>query len=616
MTDLREQPPAYLGRVHAVSGSTVKVRLAQNVASGMAIIGGTTYRVGQVGSFVRVPQGYQSLYGVVSETGSNAAPDGVEDTGEDAARWMTVQLVGESIGQTFERGISQYPMAGDDVHMVIEEDLRLIYGLHGPSHVPIGRLASAESLLVRVDLNALVTRHCALLGSTGSGKSTTVASLLRSITAPADGKRFSSARVLLIDIHGEYGDALRDVATIFRVNPHRGQRPLEIPFWAIDAQELIKFLTGGVNENHERAFLDKIIELKKETLEKGVFPGVDGASLTVDTPIPFSLHKLWYDLIDQELMTFEGVDRDTPCREDAGDATKLMPPKYKPHAMGAKGPFLNNAAAGIRRQLDTLRSRMVDRRFSFLLHPGDWEPELDGAIVRDLPELLHEWLRCEKPVTILDLSGVPSSVLTRLIGSILKIAYEALFWGSEQSTGGRERPLLVVMEEAHRYLGGSVQGPARDMVQRIVKEGRKYGIGAMIVSQRPSEVDDTILSQCGTFVALRLSNPADRQRVQGTLPDNLTGLTEMLPVLRTGEALITGEAARLPIRCRITLPERQHRPRSADPEVAKKWKLELREERYNDMAAAWRAQSEITTTETVKIVRTEVDDQTEEEMVD
>src|SRR5690606_11403959 len=137
---------------------------------------------------------------------------------------------------------------------------------------------------------------------------------------------------------------------------------------------------------------------------------------------------------------------------------------------------------------------------------------------------------------------------------ILKIVYEALFWSRDKSEGGVERPLLLVMEEAHRYLSGEAKNSAQEIAQRIVKEGRKYGIGAMVVSQRPSEVDDTILSQCGTFIALRLSNPTDRASVQGTLPDNLAALVDMLPVLRTGEAIITGEAARLPMRCRVTFP--------------------------------------------------------------
>jgi hypothetical protein len=238
-----------------------------------------------------------------------------------------------------------------------------------------------------------------------------------------------------------------------------------------------------------------------------------------------------------------------------------------------------------------MRSRLLDRRYDFLLHPGPWEPKLDGSTEKDLPDLMQSWLGHGKSITILDLSGIPSVVLGQLIAAILKIIYEGLFWGREKSEGGIRRPLLVVMEEAHRYLSKEGAGPARDIVQRIVKEGRKFGIGAMIVSQRPSEVDETILSQCGTFIALRLSNSADRSKVQGALPDSLAGIVESLPVLRTGEAIITGEAARLPLRCRIALPSEEHRPQSEDPEVAAQWRGERTTQDYVRLVASWRAQN-------------------------
>ena len=276
--------------------------------------------------------------------------------------------------------------------------------------------------------------------------------------------------------------------------------------------------------------------------------------------------------------------------------------------MGSAGPFLNQQAVGIQRPLNLMRSRLLDRRYDFLLHPGPWEPELDGASQKDLDSLLHGWLGGDKPITVLDLSGVPSGILERLVGSILKIIYEALYWSREKTEGGIERPLLIVMEEAHRYLSDKSEGLASEIIQRIAKEGRKYGVGAMVVSQRPSEVNETVLSQCGTFFALRLSNPTDRARVQGTLPDGLIGLLDVLPILRTGEAIVTGEAAKLPMRCRVTLPAKQHRPRSEDPEVSVKWKLQRRQEGYERVVASWRAQSPLAVTKDLKIDRISVED--------
>lgn len=595
--------PTFLGTVKSVSGASITVKLAESLDSGLAIIKGHTYRVGQVGSFVRIPQGYQDLYGVVCEIGASAAPLSSNPDAPESGRWMRVELAGEAIGGVFERGLSQHPNINDTVHIVTESDLRRIYGSGGNDQVSVGTLSSSENIDVRLSIDALVTRHSAILGSTGSGKSTTVSSILRSIVGPNNTSGGSpAARILLIDIHGEYKTALSDIAEIFSATPQTGEEALFIPYWALEANELLEFIAGSLTENQEIAFTDKIQEMKVQRVTSSPISGLDPQSLTVDSPVPFSLKKFWYDLIDFETSTFTGPLRDQPALELAGDPETLTPPRYTPHAMGAAGPYLNQAAKGIRRQLNLMRSRMLDRRYDFILHPGEWEPNVNGVTNSDLDKLLAGWLGHEKQITILDLSGVPSTVLERLIGSILRIVYEALFWSREKTEGGVLRPLLVVMEEAHRYLNADT-GAAVDIVKRIAKEGRKYGIGAMVISQRPAEVDETILSQCGTIIALRLSNPVDRARVKGTLPDNLAGLMDLLPVLRTGEAIITGEAARLPVRCRITLPSEAHQPKSSDPKVAEAWSVRRKVEGYDRVITSWRAQRTTAVTNNIDIDR-------------
>lgn len=603
--------PTYLGHVSAVSGSTITVKLAESLSSGLAMIDGHTYRVGQVGSFVRIPLGYQDLYGVVAEIGAAAAPQSVaviDVDGQDTGRWMRVELAGEATGDHFERGLSQHPNVDDAVHLVTQKDLLRIYGGAEEDQIEIGTLSSAENIVVRLSLDALVTRHSAIVGSTGSGKSTTVASLLRSVVRTAENVAPSGARILLLDVHGEYSAALGDLAKTFSASPSPGEEPLFVPYWALEAGELLDFVAGGLSDNHLIAFTDKIQELKEKRLNAGALPGLDPQSLTVDSPVPFSLKKLWYDLINFETATFTGPQRDQPALEAAGDPATLTPPHYTPHAMGAAGPFLNQAAKGIRRQLNLLRSRLLDRRYDFILHPGPWEPDLAGQTAQDLDTLLAGWLGHDRPITILDLSGVPSSVLVRLIGSILRIVYEALYWSREKTEGGVLRPLLVVMEEAHRYVSPDSGNVAADVVKRIAKEGRKYGVGAMLVSQRPSEIDETILSQCGTLIALRLSNPADRGRVKGALPDNLSGLMDLLPVLRTGETIISGEAARLPVRCRVSLPPADRLPRSSDPEVSAAWRTRRVAEGYDRMVASWRAQRTTAVVRDIAISRTPINE--------
>ncbi len=165
--------PSLLGHVGQVTGSAVSVRQVETVGSGMVMIQGRAYRVGQVGTFVRIPQGYQDLFGIVTQVGASAVPEELRELEPHGNRWLTVQLVGESLGSLFERGISQYPAINDEVHLVTEGDLRRIYGTSDVGQVLVGRLASSETIRVQLDLDRLVTRHCAVLGSTGSGKSTT-----------------------------------------------------------------------------------------------------------------------------------------------------------------------------------------------------------------------------------------------------------------------------------------------------------------------------------------------------------------------------------------------------------------------------------------------------------
>ncbi len=584
--------PSLIGYIGSVSGASVSVQLIKDVASGSVILNGRTYRVGQVGSFVRIPQGYQNLFGLVSDIGAAAVPQNSVSADSPTGRWMTVQLLGEALGSAFERGISQHPNVGDEVHLVTETDLKKIYGQSGVGLIDIGTLSSSENISVYIDIDKLVTRHAALVGSTGAGKSTTVSSLLRSLCS-SDGKSYPSARIFLLDIHGEYSKALSDVATVFKIDADsvKAERALHIPFWALDFDDIAPFLFGSISENNRISISDKVLSYKKELIEKVEFPGVNTENLTIDTPIPFSLNRLWYDLIDFELRTFSDKQKTELDLIHKGDAEKLIPPKYNPPTSDNTPPYMNPKALGIRKQLDALRSRLLDHKYDFFLHPGECEPNIGGDIKSDIDVILRGWLGEDKPITILDLSGVPDEVLVRLIGTILRIVYDAMFWSRKNIEGAVERPLLVVMEEAHRYLAPNSESNARRMTQRIVKEGRKYGIGALIVSQRPSEIDDTILSQCGTFFALRLSNQTDRGSVRSTLSDNLVGLVDMLPILRTGEAIVTGEAVRLPMRCRILPPPIDRRPDSSDPKVSQKWSLERSKESYQNMVRRWRAKS-------------------------
>lgn len=576
----------YLGVVQDVQGSTISVSLDKDTASGLAFIDGRGYRIGQIGSFVRISIGFTDLFGVVSQAGAGAVPESLAKMEPHGNRWIKAQLVGEAYRSgDFKRGISQYPIIGDEVHLVTEEDLARIYGRSDSLNlVSIGGLASAESIPALVDANRLVARHSAVVGATGAGKSTTVAGVLASLS---DASVYPSARIIVFDIHGEYHAALSDRAVVFRVNAdeERGERPLFIPYWALSIDELVRMTPfRGVGDAERTALVDRVKRLKEGSLRRQARAGVTVDTLTVDTPVPFSIHRLWYELYRYVCSTHtaqaanqssdtEAIEQGTDGNPMLGDIMRVIPPKYRPISSGGSNRvYLSGAPLNIRRQIQAMESLLRDTRYDFLFRPGPWCPcpnlaDLNAQPEKDLDALLQEWVGGDRPITILDLSGVPVSILMDLVGALLRLLFDALFWARYLPEGGRMRPLLVVMEEAHTYLSSGSSGAAASAARRMVKEGRKYGLGAMIVSQRPAEIDPTILSQCGTIFAMRLTNSTDRAQVVNTVSDNLEGLFDMLPALRTGETIVVGEAVRLPVRAIVNLPPTGRRPESHDPLV-------------------------------------------------
>jgi hypothetical protein len=448
--------------------------------------------------------------------------------------------------------------------------------------VQVGHLASAESIPALVDITKLVTRHSAIVGATGAGKSSTVAGLLQALANPA---HYPSARIVVFDIHGEYSRALRPWADIFRVDADgtNGELPLYVPYWALEWEEFLKIGMGTLDPKDLGPIQDRFVAAKRAAFRKHPLGSLAPDRVTVDSLVPYSAHQFWYDLHCEMSATHVevkgkpqsrdtwAIERDpTSKKELVGDPMEVVPPTFRAIRDIKDDPDkvrLSTSPLVARRQVDTLASKLRDPRFNFMFRPGNWMPARDGAVMADLDVLIGQWIGGPKPITVLDLSGIPSTVLRDLIGALLRILYGAMFWARFRSEGGRERPLLLVLEEAHTYLGDDQSGAAADAIKRIAKEGRKYGVGLMLVSQRPSEISSTILSQCGTIIAMRLANDIDRGRVTGAAADNLKGLFDMLPVLRTGEAIIVGEAVSLPTRTVMDRLPEGRRPDSDDPRV-------------------------------------------------
>lgn len=289
----------YLGDVQDVSGTTVSISLSKESLTGFVYIDGQGYRVGQIGSFVRIPIGFNDLFGIISQVGASAVPEKQVETQSHGNRWMTMQLIGEGPRNgVFQRGLSQYPTIGDEVHLVSEKELTNIYGQPDkPYFVKLGHISNADSIPALIDVNKLITRHSAVVGTTGSGKSTTVASI---INALSDCDKYPSSRIIMIDLHGEYGQALQEKAHIYKINENTASRlnakKLYIPFWALNFDELCEISFGEFNnEKDKNIVMERVQKYKLDSLAKHPRKGASADALSVDSPIPFSIHQLWHE---------------------------------------------------------------------------------------------------------------------------------------------------------------------------------------------------------------------------------------------------------------------------------------------------------------------------------
>jgi len=568
----------FLGTIEDVKGSSVRVLLSNESLSGLTYIDGQGYRIGQIGTFIKIPIGFTLLYGVISQVGASSVPENLIDQQPYGNRWMTVHLVGEGTTKgSFQRGISQYPTIGDEAHLVSEKDLTKIYRkVSDVNYIKIGNIASSESIPALLDVDKLVTRHSAIVGSTGSGKSNTVTSLLKAINSG----NYPKAKIILIDPHSEYHTALKDYSKVYSID---GDNPLKIPYWCLSYNELALILFDkkqATDMPQDLRFQQEILKQKIELSSKLKSGVITENQITVNSPIPFDLKKIWYELYIETFATVNtkgdlstiAYQTDADGNELKGNKDTLELPKFQPPGNGGSAPFIYTQNKLLSSYLNKLRGKLLDNRIDFIFDTTEYD-----GVKKDLDDLLSEWINHDKPITILDLGGIPFDVMDLAVGLISRLSYETMFWGRFLDGIGRQRPILMVYEEAHSYLpkGGSnqfVQGYSSSAVRRICKEGRKYGIGALIISQRPSDLDSSILSQCGTFITLRLSSSDDQSIIRSSIPDNSSGLADSLPSLRTGEAIVIGEAIKIP--SRVLIPLMKPRPDSNDAVPSLEWKKE------------------------------------------
>jgi uncharacterized protein len=446
----------------------------------------------------------------------------------------TYRSAAGDLGGTFKRGADSFPQIDRECHLIEGDNLQALMstfaaGLKPEQQLQLGHFVADAKAAAIADGNRFFQRHAALLGSTGTGKSWTVALILERAAA------LNHPNLVVFDMHGEYSPLASGVNAIAQALRVAGPGDLDapaddalfLPYWLLNAEEMLALILDRSDQNapnQAARFLKHVRDLKRETLDAAGQTEV-AATFTVDSPVPYELVELLARLQADDEEMVEGVNKPI------------------------KGPFNGTLTRFIAR----LHSRTDDRRYGFLFKPPPAASDY-GWLVSQAQRLM----RSDNDVAgikIIDFSEVPSDVLPVVAGVLARTIYDVQFWLDEDD----RTPICFVCDEAHLYLpaaesSGAVEGRALAAFERIAKEGRKYGISLLVVSQRPSDVNRTILSQCNNFIAMRLTNDQDQAVVRRFTSESLAGLVDVLPLLDVGEALLLGDAMLLPTRMKLDRP--------------------------------------------------------------
>ncbi|MBI3765949.1 MAG: DUF853 family protein, partial [Ignavibacteriales bacterium] len=474
-----------IGTISAVSNSSVSAMFRDNVSQGA--LSEISSDAGKLGSYVVMQDGDRSIIGSISAVRTSEAPSlGTELFAATANKqYMEIKLIGTMRNGRFERGVSSFPTLGSSVYAADVADLKTIFSTYRETDFSIGNLSLFDQERLYLDPNKFFAKHIALFGSTGSGKSCTTASILQKVST------MENTHIILLDLHGEYAPAFSPNGNIIKITE------LELPYWLMNFDELVETF---IDEN-ETSANNQVMVMKEAILDSKRGKNMPLKDyLTIDTPA-------YFDFLE------------VSARMRSLDTERTL--------SGKEGPFYGQFT----RFLVRLESKLTDKRYEFLFKPKKYRSS------DTLTELLGKLFGLDsgKQVTILDLSRVPFDVINVLVSLLGRIIFDFNLWNPAR----HDFPVLVVFEEAHTYLSLTGRSKAaRKTVERIAKEGRKYGVSSMIVSQRPSEISETITAQCNNFVAMRLLNPNDQNYVRKLVPDALSEIIDILPTLQQGEAFL------------------------------------------------------------------------------
>lgn len=518
---------ARIGIVATVSGFKLSCILFGTETKGLT---GAAYERVQIGALIGIPTSSTIAFGFVDSLALQTPS--TKGTSESVAI-AEVELLGELVGRgrrgkpVFSRGISVYPVLGTPVFIASADDLALIYAKPTTASLPIGSLHQDPTKTAYLISQEFLCKHSAILGTTGSGKSCALSVILRSLLSA-----HPNGHVVVLDPHAEYGPAFKGIAE--RITP----QTLELPYWLLSFEEITEVLCSRepVARSREANILkDAIISAKRS------FLGAAGtnAFITADTPTPYTIPSAVKHISD------------AMGKLDKPDSTL---------------PYL---------RLTTMIANLrQDRRYGFMF---------GGLEVRDsMADILSRILRLPvsgKPITILDISAVPSEIVNVVVSLLCRLIFDFALW----SDRAESVPLLLVCDEAHRYIPRDESHgfePTRRAISRIAKEGRKYGLSLCLVTQRPSEISESILSQCSTVFAMRMTNEKDQNLVRRTLPETAAGLLNTLPTLRQQEAIAVGEGVPHPMRIRFADLDPLSRPQGDATNFPKAWETDAKGRKF------------------------------------
>ena len=492
---------------------------------------------GQVGSQVKIRAGDNWLLASVrnqkrDRRGTGGIIAEIDFLGEGAEEKLTGRIRG------FRRGVTRYPVPGGMVFAASTNDLRHVFAGDGRAFIEIGTVFPTRDIRAGLYIDSLLGKHFALLGSTGTGKSTTTALMLHRICEAAP-----QGHVIMIDPHGEYASAFKTNGAILDVGN------LRMPYWLMNFEEHCEILltSQGSNRQIDADILAKclLVARSKNRLAESI------GKVTVDSPVPYLLSDL-----------------SAALTKEMGDLDK---------ATGI-APYMR-----IKTKLDELKS---DPRYQFMF---------SGMLVGDtMAEFLARILRLpteDKPISIIDVSGVPSDITSTVVAVLSRLVFDYATWAREERT----RPILLVCEEAHRYVPNEKNFDSSSVgkvLSRIAKEGRKYGVALGLVTQRPSDLVEGVLSQCGTIISMRLNNERDQAFVKAAMPEGARGFLDSIAALRNRECIICGEGSSVPMRVTFDTLEESKRPASEDPSFSKLWReTGGEEEALERIVERWRSHS-------------------------